>query len=221
MKRKLFIIVTTLLLTFSCSNDTDDKIVNNQTVVEEVDDTPKEDKDKDKDKDRDKDKDDEKEEEKPEPKDKELLIGTWSITKVYSKKGKLTATYKQVPVSMQLEITGKDYDMTLTFAEEKISNEGSFTAIAKISSFVINKTVEQKVKKLPSVDGKWEIKDKQIYVEGEEFPAIHFVKITKNETLVKIPLSKDLIDDDKLDAIEGVSNIDVSGDLFIELKRES
>ncbi|PIF01878.1 MAG: hypothetical protein CR996_02290, partial [Draconibacterium sp.] len=84
----------------------------------------------------------------------------------------------------------------------------------------INETVEQKVEELPSVDGKWEIKDKQIYVEGKEFPAIHFVKITKNETLIKIPLNKDLIGDDELDIVEGVSNIDVSGELFIELKRE-
>ncbi len=215
MKRRLFTIATILLLIFSCSKEADNEIINDQTIEKEADDTPKEDQGQEQDDDKDKD------DEKPEPTDKELLIGTWNITKVYSKKGKITATYKRVPISLQLKITGKDYDMTLTFAEEKISNEGSFTAVAKISSFVINKTVEQKVKKLPSVDSKWEIKDKQIYVEGEEFPAIHFVKITENETLVKIPLNKDLIGDDKLDIVEGISNIDVSGDLFIELKKES
>ncbi len=196
MKRKLFTIATILLLIFSCTNDADNETVTNQTIGKEV-------------------------KKRLEPTDKELVLGTWNITKVYSEEGKLTANYKQIPISMQLEITGKNYDMTVTFAEEKISNEGSFTAVANISSFVINKTVEQKVKKLPSLDSKWEVKDKQIYIEGEELPTIHFVKITKNETLVKIPLSKDLIGNNKLDMIEGISDIGISGNLFIELKRES
>ncbi len=212
--RAIFFTITALLL-FSCSTDSDNKLIEEPQMPKTEIEAPKEKDDSTEKPPKEKDKDKEKEK----ATDKELLLGTWNVTKVYSINGELTGVYKKVPISLHLKITGKEYNMKVIFEESKIANEGSFIAVVSVSNFLIKKTIEQKVEEFPTVNGEWDIKDNQIFAENKKIPSIKFTKITKDKTVIKIPLTKELLDEDTL-AEQGLTNVNIKGNLIIKLTKE-
>ncbi len=151
---------------------------------------------------------------------KSKLIGTWNITKISSENGKLTGTFKKfIPLDANLNIKGKNYNMTITFDKEKISNLGSFVGIITVSQQGITKSFEQKISKLPTMQGKWEAKDNKLTTEHlDKDKFIKIISLSEKKVIFSYPIDKLDIDKENFEKYE-IEEGKISGNLLIVLTK--
>lgn len=130
------------------------------------------------------------------------LIGTWKISQINSENTKMSGTYTtavgSVPISTDIIISGKDYNMTITFADnpKKISNSGSFIMIVKINlPLVGEKSFEQTISEVPATEGDWNIKNNILTTTNNgTSSSINIVSYNQSEIIFSYPLSTGLTD---------------------------
>lgn len=152
------------------------------------------------------------------------LIGVWNVTEVHSENGKLKGEYDfngtKIPINTEIDVKGKDYDMTVLFGEDpkKISNSGSFNVTIKIKlPLVGEKTFEQKVREIPATNGDWKVENNQLVTTlNGETTKIEISSFNNSSITFKYDLEK--VTKDKLSSLLTGSKIE--GSLFVTLHKQ-
>ncbi len=155
------------------------------------------------------------------------LIGTWKVTEVKSENtkifGKINTPIGEKPLSSEVSITGKDYNMRITFADKpkKIFSKGGFVIVTSIKLPVIgDKKNEQKIPGLPAVNGDWNVKDNVLVTTNlGKTTTIKIVSYNKKEIVFSYALKGNNSNFINLKT-SILKDVEIKGDLILKAIRE-
>lgn len=150
------------------------------------------------------------------------LIGTWKVTAVTSENGKIKGDYTtpagDISINSDLIVTGKDYNMTITFADnpKKISNTGSFVAIVKVSIPLLGeRSFEQTISEIPATAGEWNVQNNILTASNNgKSTSINIVSYNQSEIVFSYPLNSSLTKEEL--AVLSIKNATIEGSLVIK-----
>lgn len=138
---------------------------------------------------------------------------TWTVTEYYLLNGKIQTEIEGIPVTANLDLTGKDFDATTTLSQNPnmISSEGGFTVVANVSYLTLSKTQEYEQPFL--FYGSWSIANNTITMtSGTVTNNYEIVEFTENTLKLKQEFNE------TFENIEGYSGV-ATGSLYIGFTR--
>lgn len=155
------------------------------------------------------------------------LIGTWKVTEVKSENtkifGKIKTPIGETPFNSEVPMTGKDYNMRITFADKpkKISSKGSFVIVVSVEIPIMgSKKYEQKISELPAVNGDWNVQDNTLVTTNlGKTTTIKIISYDKNEIVFSYALEED--DNNFINSTESfLKDMKIKGNLVLKAIRE-
>ncbi len=154
-----------------------------------------------------------------------LIPGEWVLTEIKSEDGKASTTIQDIPVSGEYNVSGENYDASVTFTESAVETEpntvvgsGSFTLVFTFTFLGIDPVeVKQNVPELIG-SGDWVVDGNTLTttVQGED-QSYEIVSLTEQTMTLKVPIDEET---EVESPAAGTLTVTVTGDQIFVLTKQ-